>query len=74
MVPVAAEKDLRPQVVDDDLLLAIDPAREDHQQKLPGMEDETHDSPRLKLSGKHFSIGWGRAAVNRPKQASAARS
>ena len=65
--------DLRPLKVNDLLLLLVDPAGENHQQKLPGMEDETHDAPRLKLSRENFSVGWGRAVVNRPKRAPDAR-
>lgn len=64
--------DFRPLEIDDLLLLLVDPAREDHQQKLPGVEDETHESPLLKSMGETYSIGWPPAAVHRPKRASAA--
>ena len=50
--------DFRPLEVDDLLLLLVDPAREDHQQKLPGVENETHDAPMRKVGGENFSIGW----------------
>jgi len=34
------------------LRLLVDLAREDHKQKLPGAEAETHESPMLKSRGK----------------------
>jgi len=37
--------DLRPLEVDDLLLLLVHPPREDHQQKLPGVEEEGHGTP-----------------------------
>ena len=36
---------LRPLEVDDLLLLLVDPPREDHQQKSPGVEEEGHGTP-----------------------------
>ena len=52
------------------LLLLVDPAGEDHQQKLPGVEDEAHDAPMWEVGGNGSSIGWWPTAVNRPKRAS----
>jgi hypothetical protein len=47
---------------------------EDHQQKLPGAKDETHESPVLESSGEKYSIGWPPYGVNRLKRTWDARS
>jgi hypothetical protein len=41
--------------VDDLLLLLVDPARGNHQQKLPGVEDETHGASVRRESGSKTS-------------------
>jgi hypothetical protein len=38
------------------------------------LDIELHNAQFLKLSGENFSVGWGRAVVNRPKRAPDARS
>jgi hypothetical protein len=55
------------QKLDDLLLLLVDPAGEYYQQKLPGVQNERHDSPMLKARGKNLSIGWRRSVVNRER-------
>jgi hypothetical protein len=44
--------DSRPLEVDDPLLLLVDPARNNHQQKLPGVESEAHGAPVPMLCDK----------------------
>jgi hypothetical protein len=50
--------DFRPLELNDLLLLLVDPAGENHQQKLPG-ENETHDSPMLKSRARTSASGGG---------------
>jgi len=66
--------DFRMLELDDFLLLLVDPAGEDHQQKLPGVEDEAHESPVLESRGQKYSIGRPPYAVNRLKRTLEARS
>ena len=66
--------DLRPLEVDDLLLLLVDPAGENHEEKLPGVENEAHGAPMRKVRGDNLSIGWPPDGVKRPKRASAGRS
>jgi len=47
--------DFRPLEYDDRLLLLVDPARDNHQQKLPGVEDETHGASVRRGSGSKTS-------------------
>ena len=49
-VPVRAFLPLMPEGVEHRWGPMIDPAREDHQQKLPGVENGTHGAPVRKLS------------------------
>jgi hypothetical protein len=55
--------------VADLLLLLVDPAREAHRQKPPGVEGQTHQSPLLKPRGENSSIEGPSATVNRKRSA-----
>jgi hypothetical protein len=58
-----------------DLLLPlVDQTGENHQQQLPGMENEARESPMLKAASKNSRFGWRSASANRAKWASDARS
>jgi hypothetical protein len=61
---VDRESDLLKKLVG---LSAVDPAGGNQQQKLPGMENSSHDSPPPKSRGKNFGIGRRPWVVNRPK-------
>ncbi len=50
--------------LDDLLLLAMDPTRENHEEKLPGLQDETHGQPVGGVIAKQFTISLSRARVN----------
>ena len=55
---------LGPQVVNHLLLLPMDPARDDHQQQLPGLEDQVHGSIHCRDASKSSSILPGLPPVN----------
>jgi hypothetical protein len=59
----------RAQVIDDLLLLAIDPACQDEEQKLPRLQDEVQGSPED--SREIRSMRSGQRPVNRRKAAGA---
>ena len=48
---------LRPKILDHSLLLAIDPTSENYEQKLPGMKNEPHGTPMLKLGAESTASG-----------------
>ena len=55
------------KVIDDDLLLAIDPAGQDDETQLPRPQNEVHGSPMLIVQRKSHSIDVIVAKVNRPR-------
>ena len=58
--------------LDDCPLLVVDPARQNHEHKVPWLQYETHESPRLKSNGENDRIKWPSVAVNGPTRGSAA--
>ena len=53
-----------PSAIADLLLLAMDPARDDHQQQLPGLEDQVHGSVHCQDAGKSSSMRRGLPHLN----------